>query len=315
MNHTHYLKYLTLKRLVGLLFILLYLIFVEGGVAVASVRYYNVRDRRANRAINTMVPVSDRLAKTSKSNNDLHEKVNVQLTKADNSLQNIDTQYKKNIDLAIAWNKDTDPNLVKLKALLEPTMKAYQTLDKSSKIDLDKYEEKSFFNSEANTNRNMQYDKSNTIVGGLLSTVGDSICQKTSSPANTYASLQESSCVIVHNATAYKKALYDVTLQKQDLLKKATKIIMDSSLLTLGESDARNTMLLELQLLYQGTVDDFKFRLNNADMQVQIARDTETYAAQATSFGVNSSVLMEATKGVIGLAIIGGTTLLAPYNE
>jgi hypothetical protein len=142
------------------------------------------------------------------------------------------------------------------------------------------------------------------------------MCQQApNAGSNTYANLQESSCTIVHNAVAYKKALYNFTLEKQDLLKKAMKMIMDSNLVTIGEHDARKTMLLELEVLHQETTDDFKLRLNNADVQAHIARDTELYAAQAIDFGVNSSVVMEGVKGVIGTAILVGAAQVTPYNE
>jgi hypothetical protein len=145
------------------------------------------------------------------------------------------------------------------------------------------------------------------------------MCQKApDSATNTYANLQESSCKIVHNTTAYKKALYDFTLEKQDLLKKAMKMIMNSSLVTIGEHDARKTMLLELEVLYQETTDDFKLRSNNADIQAHIARDTELYAAQTIGFGSNSSVAsitMETEKALIGAAISVAAAKLTPYNK
>lgn len=320
MNHTQYLKYLKhliLKCLISLLFCLM---LTE---KAASIPFpisippwggtYPILDFAVVTALKTTLPSYTAMANSARVVAAEYQQISEKLEAADESLKKANIDYKKNVDLTVLWNKDTDPNLVALKASLSPIMAQLKVVDTNAKQDLDDYEKEYFFNNKADVNKGKRYGREDATLADTIEK--NSMCQKAPNNGNTYAKLREKSCAIVHNATAYKKALYDFTLQKQDLLKKAMKMIMDSSLVTIGEHDARKTMLLELEVLYQEITDDFKLRSNNADVQAHIARDTELYAAQAIDFGVNSSVVMEGAKAAIGGAILLGLAVAVPYNE
>ena len=314
MNHTQYLKYLKhliLKCLISLLFCLM--LTEKASSWTVYLPPYSMHDVPAELVLNVTLPSYTNMAKSAGLVAGQYKTISNNLGAANESLNKANTNYKKNLDLIKKWNKDTDPDLVALKASLSPIMAQLKSVDTNAKQDLDDYEKEYFFNNKADVNKGKRYGRGDATFADTIEK--NSMCQKDPNSGNTYAKLREKSCTIVHNATAYKKALYDFTLQKQDLLKKAMKTIMDSSLATIGEHDARKTMLLELEVLYQEVTDDFKLRSNNASIQAHIARDTELYAAQAIDFGVNSSVLMEGAKGAIGTAILIGAAQIEPYNK
>jgi hypothetical protein len=318
-QHLKYLKHLILKCLISLLFCLM-LTEKAASVPIYLIPLnYVVNDIIANNIFrDAIMPSFNLLLEAFKNDNRVHGLINDQLTKTDRNLENINVQYKKNVDLVKSWTQDTNPDLIALKASLKDEMVLLKRLNLEAKTNLDNYEYEYFINTNSDENTKEQYDKYiklNSLVTPIKNNAVMMCDKRVKTNNNTYFGLKESSCQSVHNATAYKKKLYEYIVQKQQILEDIMKKVMASNLNTIGEHDARKTMLLELEVLHQEALDDFKLRLNNADIQIQIAKDTELYAAQAIDFGVDSSVMMEGVKKIIGEFTLVGTAKITPYNE
>jgi hypothetical protein len=236
------------------------------------------------------------------------------------SLDKIKVRVKKDTALTKKWQDENRPT-TDYDSFVDAATNGLATLQRTSDTQLTALENNFFNNTPAIQNMALQYSQENSAY--KIAMADGVMCPKSiiipENKANYY-NLQNSSCTIMYNATAYKKLLSQIVTSKQKIIDDATTKIAKATPRkpSIGDFDAKKTALIQLNLLQKDIMDEYEMKKSNADTQIKIAKETQMFAADAIVAGPpvtkKEGVLLALEAVKTGLAI-GLSQGSVKYNE
>lgn len=237
------------------------------------------------------------------------------------------------------WRKDTVPDQKgTYERIIDTAINDLKNVGKFSggisTTDLEKIEEKDFYNQEALNNAGEQYAQGNsryesTFKQGVLCASNkkpdfkDNLLEDKAffllNKKEQFGALQNTSCHVIHNATAYKVSLSELIKKKQEIIDTAINNILKENPKTIGEFDGRRLALLSIKALQQGVIDEYLLKINKANITIQIAEESSKYANQSLLVGPaknwKRSLIADGAKTAFGEAVKSYTSTSTDWNE